>query len=191
MELDKLKKSWQQAEIKSSIDEDKIQRIINNRGKSAFNTLLKLERISFYASFCCIFFAVFIFFLSYTLGIVYSLLIPVAVYWQSYKIRYLKKTDFVQMNVLEISKHINKYKLFIKKELIAVTGFVVVFFGIYAFELEYIFTHLPLSMRAVIIGASVFITVLLLYLVYRFLYMDNIKKIEQAIKEVEDFEKEG
>ncbi|WP_163357811.1 hypothetical protein [Dysgonomonas sp. 25] len=190
MELDKLKESWLKAEVKSSISEEKIQRMVNNRGKSAFNSLLRTEKIMLFLLFPCLFFSVYLYPKVPISSVVYAILIPLGIIWQFYKLNHLRKIDFTNMNILEVSKLINKYKLFIKWEIIGGVAFLILFLAFYTIELSFYYSNIPAT--GLIIACSIGISVALLFMlfIYKVFYLNNIKKIEASIKEIEEFETE-
>ena len=57
MDLDNIKKAWQESNITPSIDEQKIEKMLSNEGNSAFNSLFKYERFGRISMIICLFLA--------------------------------------------------------------------------------------------------------------------------------------
>ncbi len=193
MDLDNIKKTWQATEIKPDIDDDKIQKMISNEGKSAFNSLLKVEKFAFFLMIPCLAIGVLVSCCMHLLfGIFYSVLVVGGAFWQIYKINFLKRIDLSIMSILDVSKEITRYKKYIIKEIIF--GFILVLplFIIYTyFVLPSMYPALDNSVKKLIMLAiGIGGTIIISYLVYRILYIKNIHKIEKSVKENEEFDKE-
>ncbi len=78
MELDNIKKKWQSAEIKLDIDNEKICKMLSNDGHSAYNALLKFEKIGAFAMVICVILGCFVFskylpiFIVYTVSVFFA-----------------------------------------------------------------------------------------------------------------------
>ena len=133
MDLDNIKKTWQETEIKSSVGEDKIRKMLNNTGKSALERLIKYEKIFLWTMIPCILAGVLFYHMHDVTGIIYFALLVVNFFWQIYKIRFLKRIDVSSMNVMEVSKSITRYRQYLNYELIGGSIFIVIFFSSYIF----------------------------------------------------------
>lgn len=195
MDLDKLKKSWQEADVTPTIHENKIQKMLDNKGKGAFENLLRVEKIFFWLLIPCAFAGLFFYHMHPLPGIVYFALLIPAFFWQAYKIRTLKKIDLSNMGILEVSKCMVRYKKNIFWEIIVGVVWVIIFFIFYVYwGLPAMFPRLynedsEFSLLILLIGTIVLSIVIGLVL-YKYLYINNIKKVQDSIREIEEFEKE-
>ncbi|MDR2955431.1 MAG: hypothetical protein LBV43_10150 [Prevotella sp.] len=193
MELDNIKKTWQENEIKPSIDEEKIRRMLNNRSKNAFNRLFMVEMVYFILLIPCIFAGVWFYNLHPIPGILYFAGLVVSFVWQWYKISYLKKIDLIEMGILDVSKRITTYKKYLSYEIFigAAWGLAVfICFTFFAMPVQIPELSSPDLSFILWIGlaAMIILFAILMILIYKFFYMNNIKKIQDAIKEIEEFE---
>jgi type III secretory pathway component EscU len=188
MDLDNIKKDWEQVGVSASINEEKIKMMLNNKGQGAYANLLKYEKFFLKTLLPCFVLGIIFYFISPYFSIAYSVLVIVSFFWQRYKIKYLEKTNFLEMDILEVSQRTNKYKSLLIKEILA--GVILVFplCGLYCYGAFY-----ERSQQLFWISLS-FMTIFVLafcFIIYRVLYYRNIKYIEQSIKEVEEFEKDN
>lgn len=195
MDLDNIKKSWQEAQVRLTIDEDKIQKMLDNKGKGAFSALLKFDRLGFWLLIPCLLLGIIGIFCIHLLpGIFYSILVIGGLFWQRYKIQYLKGFDLSEMGILEVSKCITKYKKFIIYEILIGAIAIVVFFIFYTyFGLPEMFPKLNEiedsgKFLLIMLITGIIATAIFSYLLYRYMYLNNIKRIEKSIKEIEEFE---
>ena len=184
MDLDNIKKTWQQADIRPDIDDDKIRKMLSNEGHSAFNSLLRHEKIGIVGLLLCfpIGYLVFEKYMPVAVCFIISTLLAFA--WQLYKYRRLKKVDMAQLNITEISNQIYSYRKIIYKEfIVGLIWFIafVLFLGYWEFADEGMHPAIYIVVMAIAFIGVVF--------TYKKLYWNNIKKLEAAIKEVEEFEK--
>lgn len=195
MDLDNIKKSWQESDIRPKIDEDKIQKILDNKGKGAFDALLKYDKLFFWLFIPCLLFGILVSIFIHPLpGIFYSVLVIIGFFWQAYKIKFLKKINLSEMGILEASKQITKYKKYIVYEISI--GFIAIipFFIFYTYYgLPEMFPRLykgegVSTSLLVILIVEIFLTAIISYWIYRSTYLHNIRKIEKSVKEIEYFE---
>jgi len=197
MELDSLKKSWQEANIKPAMDEDKIQHMINNQGHSAFNSLLKYEKLGIIIAIICL--PLSLIFRDIALIILYLVSVPIMVTWQIYKYKYLKKIDLTSMNILDVSKRIIKYKKYLSIEFFVAMVWGMIFCLLFVFRTVVIdlanAKHIAVeqvetsTIILFLIGIFLILTIFA-GIFFKFLYLNNIKRIQKAIKEVQEFEQE-
>ena len=91
MDLDNIKKSWQNADIRPIIDEDKIQKILDNRGKGAFDALLKYDKLFFWLLIPCFLLGIFAIFYIHPLpGFFYSVLVIIGFFGKHTKLSFSK-----------------------------------------------------------------------------------------------------
>lgn len=186
MDLDNIKKSWQEANINPSIDEQKIQKMLDNEGESAFNKILKYEKIGRIAIIACLLIAYPVFSKHLFAFLIYTVSVILGFFWQIYKINKLKKIDIAHQSITDISTQIYWYRRIIYKEFI----FGLIWFIGFASFLGY------LEFASNSIHPAIYIIVMTMaflgvILTYKKLYWNNFKKLEKAIKEVEEFEKDN
>lgn len=196
MDLDNIKKTWQATDLKSTVGEDKIKKMLDNKGRGAFANLLKFEKLFFLLLIPCLFFAIALFFMHLFPAIVYSALLIPAFVWQNYKIRYLKGIDFSAMGILEVSKKMTRYKKFLFYEIVVGVVWAILFLVSYTYYgLPKIFPRLFVeggsNLYTIIFVSTVLLTFLSLTVIYKYIYFNNIKKIQEAVKEVEEFEEDN
>lgn len=194
MDLDNIKKRWQEAEMKSTIDEDKIRKMISNEGQSAFGKLLWYERLGLWLSIPCLSFLLIVTWHVYIVVFLMASFIAVlSIVWQMYKLNYLKRLDMMNMNILEISSHVNKYKIYINREMIVGVIIFFVFFAFYIYYTSNNHDYAPDTMKYMLIRfvITVGVGLMVALLLYRHIYLKNIEKLQASIKEIEEFEKDN
>lgn len=190
MDLDNIKKTWQETEIKPTIDNEKIQKMISNEGRSAFNSLLRYEKIGIILLIVCIP-MIFALSLRHTPVIVFYLFsVVVFLVWQVYKFKKLRRINLSEMGITEISNHFYWYRKVILKEFVAGLVWFIFFFILFGyFELlddsDYFYKHLIILVISALIGLFVAI------IIYKMIYWNNIKKMENSIREIQDFEEDN
>lgn len=191
MDLDKLKNTWQKAEIKLTMNENQIQQILNNKGKSAFNKLIRYEKIGFIVSFLLIIASIGLIILSQiALKIkddyfplffcVSTIFISI---WQGYKYKFLNKIDTLKMDILQVSQNINTYKKYIAGEWIVAIIWTIAMF------LIFFINKLPnislLCFIMIILAISAY-AILITFIIYKLTISRYLINIEESIKEVEE-----
>lgn len=197
MDLDNIKKTWQQAEIKPGIGEDKI-RLMLNKGGGALDKLKKTEKVFFWLLIPCLFAGVMFYRMHWLPGVLYTALVVFGFFWQRYKMRFLDSINLSEMTVMETTKAITRYKKYLIREIISGFVFIPVFFWAYTFfgmkrMLKGVQSSLipDTSHLLIMFAVLVVITLVLCLLIYLLLYMKNVKKLEATVREVEDFEKDN
>lgn len=196
MDLDKLKNTWQNAEIKLTMNENQIQQILNNKGKSAFNKLIRYEKIGFIVSFLLIIASIgLIIFSQIALKIkddyfplffcVSTILISI---WQGYKYKFLNKIDTLKMDILQVSQNINTYKKYIVGEWIVAIIWTIAMF------LIFFINKLPnislLYFTMIILAISAY-AILITFIIYKLTISRYLINIEESIKEVEELKNDN
>lgn len=190
MDLDNIKKSWQETEIRLTIDENKIEKMISNEGQGAYNKLLQYEKFGFWALIVCIPIGYFLFRKHLPVVILYITYVLFALFWQFHKIKKLKSANIQQMSITEVSKHIYQYRKTILKEFtIGIVWFFSFFILLGYCEISERTAETFSIVVAIIIASAIGFAGVLLS--YKLLYWNNIKKLEASIKEVEEFEKDN
>lgn len=185
MDLDNIKKTWQQTDIKPDIDEENICKMLSNEGHSAFNSLLRHEKMGRIMMVVCLLIAYPLFSRYFPVLILYIVSAVFAFFWQTYKIKKLRKIDMMQQSITEISTQVYWYRKTIFKEFVA--G--IIWFIAFVMLLGYLELSEDGNMRPVIFIGAMAIAFICVLICYKIFYWNNIKKIEAAIKEVEEFEK--
>jgi hypothetical protein len=192
MDLDNIKKTWQQAELNPAIGEDKIQKMLDNKGQTAFGKLLSFEKLGLILAILCI--PLSLVFKEPAICIFYLCSMVLALFWQLYKYRFLKRIDPMNMGVLDISHSMTTYRKYLRAEFIVGAVWVIVFALICYFLVFYKADMARYGacsgMSVVFIAIIVVLPLICAWMSYKYLYLSNIKKLEEAIKEVEEF-KEG
>lgn len=190
MDLDNIKKTWQETEMKPAIDEKKIEKMISNKGQSAFNSLLKHERNGIIMLLVCIPLGYLIFNKYLPVMIVYLSSIVVGLVWQVYKFRKLKEIDMSAMSITDISNRTYSYRKTLMKELAIGIVWLISFIILFGyFELLSYTSHYNDVLIILII--MTIIALVAVIILYKILYWKNLKKLEESIKEVQEFEKEN
>lgn len=189
MDLDNIKKAWQETEIQSSVTDQRIQQMIDNKGKSAFNSLLRYEKIGVAALICCIALS-FVFRDKWAIG-VYLITIALAIPWQLYKIKFLKKFDFATMNILETSNRLSRYKKYLIGEVFIGFIWAFAFMAFSVYRSMYLTNNIPLSTVLIMYALMMSLFTISILILYKYMYMNNIKSIQKAIDEVKYFEQDN
>lgn len=190
MDLDNIKKTWQETEIRSTIDEDKIRKMISNEGQSAFQKLLSYEKFGLFMLILFIPIGYFVFRRHFSLQLLYIITVLLGIVWQLYKINKLKKVNLQLMTITQVSKHVHWYRKAILKEMTYGMVWFVIFFTLLGYldlseHTDRVFNRVILLIIVMIVG------VISTILIYRLLYWRNINKLQESIKEIEEFEKDN
>jgi len=186
MDLDNIKKTWQETDLKPSIDDRKIRMMLNNRGRSAFNSILSYETVGAICLLLCVPVGYLVFDKDISIRIFFVVSTILGLVWQLYKLVRLKKVDLATMSITEVSRHIVWYRRAMVKELlIGASWFIcfIIFFGYLELKLDS--PHFVRQLIVLVVAS--FIGFLVALLIYRTWCWNNIKKIEAAIKEVEEY----
>ena len=181
MDLDNLKKVWNENQIElPSVSDDKILSILKGKGKTALYKLYIWELIGailfqyskfsqyFLMSFCILGFL-----------------------WQLYKILILKKVDLKNNSIIMSYKYICRYKLCINIEVFVSLLFISVFMISFFYPLSGSIPDEKRYLIYIIVSVWFVIMLALMWLVYKKFYRKQIRKIEESIMEIQDFEKDN
>lgn len=196
MDLDKLKKDWQELDATpSSISEEKIKKMMDNKGQSALSKLKRMERIFLILILFCVgvpFLHNYIFGekLGYNLFMIvlYVSFCVIAIFSQLYKLTILKKIDLEKSDILTCSKQILWIRKYLTMELFVGLIFAItmmVAFGVHTIKILPEYLQLYYTIYIVLLTA-ILIVVLLLF--YRATYRKYINQVKQSIDEVKEFE---
>lgn len=192
MDLDNIKKTWQQTTLRSAIGEEKIQKMLDNKGQGAFNSIMRYEKYSIVGLVVCMLIAYPLF--SRFMPVLYSYLVTclIGIIWQIYKFRLLKNANIAELSITKAAQFYYQYKRLIIRELIVGCVwffFFIALFGYFELAPKWDTNHFQYSLIAFII--SMIIGLFVAFFLYRKLYWNQFKKIEKSLKEIEDFEKEN
>lgn len=196
MDLDNIKKTWNDNIFTPNLTEDNIRHIIYKKGTTALSRLLWFEIIGLIVvlPFIAIPYiqALYLPRVPYPVFTKYFFIIGciISFLWQIYKVCLLKKIDLKQMDILSGLKIITQYKLFIKRELIAGVAFACILLS--SFSYEYIDTISNKGKFAFYLYniALLLIVCFIMLLFYKLFYKKNIENIESALVEVKEMEEE-
>ena len=196
MDLDNMKKTWNDNLFTPSFSENNIRQIIYRKGKTALSILLWFEIIGLIVVLPFI-----------ALPYIHELYLPrvpypaftkyffisgclASFFWQIYKVRLLKKIDLKQIDILSGLKIISRYKLYIKRELIAGMAFAFIILGSFFYEyIDIISSNGKFSFY--LYNLIVLVTICLIMLAfYKYFYKKNIRNIVSALEEVKEMENE-
>jgi len=201
MDLDDIKKIWNEVESlkeQKQMSDERIKMMLKNEGKSTLDKLIRLARLGMIIIiplgllFCLIshkFFEAGSYFSICPLLML--LLCIVAQPFEIYLYRLLKGIDFSAMTVKEVSSRILKYQSIVKKvEFIGIIFFIV--FMAYWLILYYklVFGNEIIWGFIIYMGVIYAAGVIAIPILYKKLYYKNINKINESLKELEEFEQE-
>lgn len=192
MDLDNIKKTWQQADLKPTIGEEKIQKMLDNKGQSAFNSIMRYEKYGIIGLIICVLVAYPLFSRYMPMFYFYLITCIIGIGWQIYKFRLLKKANIAELSITKAAKFYYQYKGMIIKELLigCVWFFLLIsLFGYLELTPKWNTSYFQYSLIAFVM--SMIIGLLVGFILYRRLYWTHFNKIEKSLKEVEDFEKEN
>ncbi|GAB6010379.1 hypothetical protein [Dysgonomonas reticulitermitis] len=192
MDLDNIKKTWQQTDLKPTIGEEKIQKMLGNKGQSAFNSIMRYEKYSIIGLIACILIAYPLFSRHMPVFYFYLIACIIGIIWQVYKFSLLKNANIAELSITKAAKFYYQYKGMIIKELIiscVLFFFFVVLFGYFELAPKWNTGHFQYSL--IIFVISMIIGLFVGLFLFRKLYWRQFKKIEKSLKEVEDFERDN
>ena len=192
MDLDNIKKTWQQTNLKSTVDDYKIRKMLDNKGQSAFNSIMRYEKYGIIGLVVCMLIA-YPLFSEYKM-VFYSYLVTclVGIVWQIYKFRLMKNANIAELSITKAAKFYYQYRAMIVKELIVGCVwflFFIVLFGYFELSPKWNTGRFQYSLIAFVISMSIGLLVGLV--LYRKLYWTHFKEIEKSLKEIEDFEEDN
>ena len=197
MDLDNMKKAWNDDEFIPAITQENIQNIIHKKEKTALSQLLWFEIIGL------------IMVLPFMAApYIHALYFPRAPYpeftkwffmstciisffWQLYKVRLLKNIDLKQDNILLSLKTISTYKLYIKREFIVGVAFLCIILGSFFYGYVGIISDQGKLSFCIYNLIVLVIACFIMLVFYRLFYKKNIRKIESALDEVKEMEEDN
>lgn len=186
MDLNKIKDTWQNTEIKVRLNEEKIQQMVSSKGQSAFSKLKYYENLELIVfPFIILLNITFIAAVQY-LKTNISIILPTFTagscfcfwIWSIYKFRFLKKVNLIKMNIIDIVKAVDIYKKYMRKEYIIILVWITIFAILCVWQTS---TLLTLEVR-IMIGIVVWaITILATNAAYTSTTKKHLKQIEKEI----------
>lgn len=191
MDLDNIKKAWQQTDLKSTVDDSKIRKMLGNKGQSAFNSIMRYEKYGIIGLVICVLIAYPFFSEHKQVFYFYLVTCLVGIVWQIYKFRLIKNANIAELSITRAAKFYYQYKGIIVKELIVGCVWFIFFIILFGyFELAEKRDTGRFQYSLIAFAASMCIGLLIGFILYRKLYWTHFKEIEKSLKEVEDFEKD-
>lgn len=198
MDLDKMKKMWNNPDTPVYTDEGRIRDIIHSKVKTALERLITTETLLLVL---VIFLIPMPFVFDYFLGelytfpfflkVTYIVFCIAGIFWQLYKRQILKKTDIVNTGIVACRKCFLKYRLCLKFEIIVGIVFFLLFYSAFVYGWKEIMTPYLFKMYCWFNTAFGLVILALMLYTYKKLYYKQIRKIEASLDEIEDMEKEG
>ena len=201
MELEQMKRLWQQHDEKLSqnisLNEKIIKGMIVNKSKNDIGRILTWEYIN--ASVCALVVVVYVAMWGHTpnvaglwLSYFFSLaLITATLLYSLYKISYLSSINFAQDPVASTREKIESFRLrMLKAKMLEIILFAPLILSVYVVVnywvhqqniLDNMATYAPRIAIALLVGISAVVYV------YRKVYFDSIKQLKDNLKEVEGF----
>lgn len=123
MDLDKIKNTWQKTEIKPQLSEESIEKILSQKGRSAFRSIRSHKTFNMIGTFVFIFLGI----LLCRNAIVYDELNKIFPFFITasailgfignlYERSILKKVDFSTMSIISIAKAANTYQVYAQRK---------------------------------------------------------------------------
>lgn len=186
MDLDKIKNTWQNTEIKSSLTEENIQQILSQKGQSAFN------KIKFYEKTGIILFPLLIILNIYFIVAVNRLNVEVNLLlayfftisslsfwiWNIYKFVFLKRINLDTANIMSILRAVETYKKYMSSETIILLIWITIFIVLLMVQLPPTITT---STKVIIGSISWIVIVVTITAAYQATTKRNLQKLEKEI----------
>lgn len=199
MDLDQIKNIWQEVDSLKEhkrITDERIKKMLKNEGKSALDKLIRIAKFYTIAMIPCgliICLCSYKFFEAGGLYIIcplaFLLLTLLMEPLEIYLYRLLKGIDYSTMSVKEVSTRILKYKQIIQKaEFYGLIVFIV-YMAIWYFLYYKLWFGDQIMWSFIIFMSVIYISgIIAIPLLYKKLYYKNINKINENLKELEEFE---
>jgi len=191
MDLDKIKREWNESGSCPMTDETTVKGIIRGKAKTALERLMSIETIGLYIMLPLIFVCFIIEYIMKNIYVfpvllktAYILFCIVGFFWQLYKCSLLKKTDIIHDNNVSCRHHFLKYRLCVKYEIIFGILAFIILYGFFIYGWKDILTENQFGIYcrfSIVVGVCLLL--LTLYL-YRRLYYKQIIKIEAALRDI-------
>jgi F0F1-type ATP synthase assembly protein I len=199
MELDEIKKTWNEMEtLKANqlFSENRIREMMKSRSNDALAKLMKISKFYMFAAiplgltFCLFsdrFFKAGGYYIIYPL--IFMLFCILLIPFEMYLYRILKGIDFAKMTVREVSERILKYQNAVRKFQTYGTVVAIMYLGIWYFLFHKLFFgsepvwEFIIFMLAMLLAIAVGIPFL-----YNRIYYKKIRQIQESLQELKDFD---
>ena len=197
MDLDSIKDIWTKTDLTVRVEEGRFEKILSGKVRNALDRLMIFEKTSMYIAIvltCMPWLHNYLFSIAqYSLfsKIWFTGFCIIFFFWEIVKIKLLKKIDIEKTDILSSLKYITRYKKYIQYELlIAITWFFIFIFS-FVYPLLVFIPDDKYATFFSLVAISIIVSIIAVVLLYRIIYIRNIRKIEDSISEINDFEKEN
>ena len=200
MELDEIKKIWQEIDLlkeKQQVNEERIKEMLRGKGKSALGKIINVEKFGMIILIPCgilfcfgshLFFKAGGYYMFYPLILLLFCIVMEPFVIKNY--RMLKKFDLSNMTIKEVSEKILKYENSLQKSQIYVMIGFIVYYGIWYYLLYKLAVGSQIVWWLIIFLAVTYSTAIIIPPVFiKKWYLKNINRIKKSLKELEEFEK--
>lgn len=207
MELDELKKSWnvlnKHLEEKNIIDEEALTKLIVQRThqtKGGINRITNLEKLSILCGIVLTLLGIISCFIlpkhittsegwtkAIYAGVFTIVTLFFGMWWDVRTYLWLKNTDIEDMPTVTVIKRINKFRSWIKYEIIAFVIWLILFLGLF-YWIEKLYL-LPNIVQIILFVFWIVIIVGTAYFIYKKLIYDRIKDIKKNLDELDELKK--
>lgn len=192
MDLDNIKKAWNENTFTSCLTEKRILDIISRKGKTSLDRLLWFEIIGLLIVLPCM-----------SIPYIHELYFPrvpypeftklffvtmcaTSFFWQIYKVRLLRSIDLKADDIITSLNTISKYKLYIKREFFIAVPFITAFIISFCYGYVDVISKEAEAKYYLINFTILIIAIILMILFYKLFYKKNISSMEIAFKEVKE-----
>lgn len=194
MDLDAIKNKWQNQQIKSSLNDDVVEKMLNKKGGTALDKLKVVEKLFFILNTLCILVVPLLLIVGFSLFFIigFGVLCVTSSVWSYYKMSMLRQINIITMNLLDVYSQVVKYRKLIIYELILGVCLIFLFDMWYIADIAHQHDEAFFSSNFYILQFIILyvITLVICALLYYKLYWKNIKKLLKAIDEITSFTNE-
>lgn len=202
MELDELKKSWnaldQHLQKDRLVDEDKLSELISTYKSNAGKSIRRLagwQRLSVSIGIAAILIVVALWCIlprfisgnlkdeSCILCLFFAVTIILGIFWDLKTYQWIRDTKVDEMPIVQVALRMNKFRSWMKYEVIAISVWAVLFTCLYYYLVG--LYHKPLLFQVIIISLLLLVDVCIIYLVYKKLIYSHLDTIKKNIEELE------
>lgn len=204
MELNDLKKTWdildKQLQKENLVDENQVSELITKykigAGKG-IKRIRKWQKLSVGIGIGMLVLMLLGFIFSSTLSSwgylnpkVYSILIFLIItliggmWWDMKSYNMIRKIRVDEMPVITVIKEINTFKKWVKYEFIIVSGWIVIFFALYYWNMD--IYRLPIMKQLILISIFLIVTFVLVFFIYKKLIYNNLEDVQKNLNELKD-----
>lgn len=175
MSLEELKNSWQKMNQFPPTEKEELEEIIKADKKTAIEKLIRTEYIMLVADLLTFAPLALVHSINQLLFAIFLAVLIFVIPWQIYKISFLKKINIAQMDIIEVHKRIQRYRIFILSELYSGIVFIV-------FTLIFFITESTFNTNAgkICIISFLIALFLVIYIIYYKSYFKHIKTLKNS-----------